>query len=87
MEDLLPHHPILGLPYATTPQDVNLNMVTISPELYNKMADMSTINMPETQEDKDNEHNEDMEPRDNDSVCLLQWLLAQSLSLQMWTMQ
>jgi hypothetical protein len=32
------------------------------------MADMLTIDMPENQEDKDNEHNEDKEPCDNDLV-------------------
>jgi hypothetical protein len=53
-----------GLPGVTTPQDANLNTVTISPKLYNKM-DMSTIDMPETQEDKDDENHENKEPGDN----------------------
>jgi hypothetical protein len=68
VEDLLPHHPILGLPGVTTNQDANLNTVTISPNLYDKMADMLTIDMPETQEDDDNEHDEDKEPSDDDLV-------------------
>jgi hypothetical protein len=33
--------------------------VTISPELYEKMADMLTIDMPETQEEDSSEDNED----------------------------
>jgi hypothetical protein len=32
------------------------------------MADMSMIDMPETQEDRGNKHNEDKEPSDSDSV-------------------
>jgi hypothetical protein len=49
--DVSPDHPIPGLTDVTTPKDVNNNTVTISPELYEQMADMSTIDMPETQEE------------------------------------
>jgi hypothetical protein len=48
VEDLSPHHPILSLTDVTTPKDANNNTVTIYPELYEEMADMSTIDMPET---------------------------------------
>jgi hypothetical protein len=54
VEDLSPHHPILGLPHVTTPQDGTLNTVTISPKLCDQMADMSMIDMPESQEEDDN---------------------------------
>jgi Transposase IS4 len=66
--DILPHHPILGLPDVTTPKDVNNNTVTISPKLYEQMADISTIGMPETQEEDSSKDNEDMAPSDNDSA-------------------
>jgi hypothetical protein len=62
------NHPILGLPGVTTPHDVNLNTVTISPDLYNQMADLSMIGMPETQEEDSNEDDEDKEPSDDDLV-------------------
>jgi hypothetical protein len=68
VEDLLSHHPILGLPGVTTPQDANLNTVTISAKLYDQMADMLTIDMPETQEEDSNKNNEDKNPSDNDLV-------------------
>jgi hypothetical protein len=68
VEDLLSHHPILGLPGVTTPQDANLNTVTISAKLYDQMADMLTIDMPETQEEDSNKNNEDKEPSDSDLV-------------------
>jgi hypothetical protein len=58
MEDVLPCHPILGLPDVTTHKEANLNTVMIYPELYNQMADMSTIDMPETQEEDGNKHNQ-----------------------------
>jgi hypothetical protein len=70
----LTHLLILGLPGVTTPQDANLNTVMISPKLYNQMADMLMIDMPETQEEDGNKDNEDKDPSDN--ACL-----------QMWTMQ
>jgi hypothetical protein len=68
VEDVLPHHPIIGLPGVTTPQDANLNTVTISPKLYNQMVDMLTIDMPETQEDDGNKDNEDKESSEDDSA-------------------
>jgi hypothetical protein len=75
--DVLPDHPILGLPDVTTPNNANNNTVTISPKLYEQMVDMSTIDIPETQE----------APGDNDSALPVAALLTQSLGLQMWTMQ
>jgi hypothetical protein len=68
VQDVLPHHPILGLPGVTTPQDANLNTVTISPNLYDQMADMLMIDLPETQEEYSNKGDEDKEPIDNESV-------------------
>jgi hypothetical protein len=82
VEDVLPHHPILGLPDVTTPQGANLNTVTISPKLYDQMADMLMTAMPETQEEDGHVDNVDNEPSCNDSACLSQCLLTQSLGLQ-----
>jgi hypothetical protein len=53
---------------SSTPKDANNNTVTISPELYEQMADMSTIDMPETQEEDNGEDDEDRAPGDNDSA-------------------
>jgi hypothetical protein len=61
-------HPILGLTDVTTPKDANNNTVTISPELYEKRADIPTIDMPETQEEDNSKDNEDKAPGDNDLV-------------------
>jgi hypothetical protein len=68
LHELRGKHPIIGLAGVTTPQDANLNTVTISPELYDQMADILTIDMPETQEYDGNKDNEDKEPSDNDSA-------------------
>jgi hypothetical protein len=57
--DVSPDHPILRLTDVTTPKDANNNTVTISPELYEKMADMLTIDMPETQEEDSSKDDED----------------------------
>jgi hypothetical protein len=62
VEDVSPLHPVLGLPGVTTPQDVNLNTVMISPELYNQKGDISMIDMTETQEEDSNKD----EPSDDD---------------------
>jgi hypothetical protein len=64
--DVLPDHPILGLTDVTTPKDANNNTVTISPELYEQMVDMSTIDMPETQEEDNSKEDEDKAPGDDD---------------------
>jgi hypothetical protein len=64
--DVLPDHPTHGLTDVTTPKDANNNTVTISPKLYEQMADMSTIDMPETQEEDNSEDDEDKAPGDND---------------------
>jgi Transposase IS4 len=68
VEDLSPHHPILGLTDVTTPKDANDNTVTISPDLYEEMVDMWTIDMPETQEEYYSNKDEDKPPGDDDSV-------------------
>jgi Transposase IS4 len=47
-------------------EEANLNTVTISPELYDQMADMLTIDMPETQEEDSSKDDEDKEPSDDD---------------------
>jgi hypothetical protein len=86
VEHVSPDHTILGLMGITTPKDAN-NTVTISPKLYEQMVDMSTIDMPETQEEDSSEDDEDKATGDNSLVCLLQHLLTQSLGLQMWTTQ
>jgi Transposase IS4 len=66
--DVLPDHPILGLTDVTTPKDANNNTITISPKLYKEMADMLTIDMPETQEEDGSDDDEDKAPGDDDSV-------------------
>jgi hypothetical protein len=66
--DVLPDHPILGLTDVTTPKDANSNTVTISPELYKQMAEMSTIDIPETQEEYNSKDDEDKAPCDDDSA-------------------
>jgi Transposase IS4 len=66
--DVSPEHPILGLTDVTTPKDANDNTVTIYPDLYKQMADMLTIDMPETQEEDFSNEDEDMAPSDNDLV-------------------
>jgi Transposase IS4 len=66
--DVSPEHPILGLTDVTTPKDANDNTVTISPDLYEQMADMSTIDMTEAQEEDFSDEDEDKAPGDNDLV-------------------
>jgi hypothetical protein len=68
VEHVSPDHPILGLTDLTTPNDVNHNTVTITPELYEQMADMSTIEMPETQEEDSSDDDEDKPPGDDASA-------------------
>jgi hypothetical protein len=84
--DLLPHHPILGLTDVTTAKDANDNTVTISPELYEEMADMSTIDI-ETQEEDYSDKDEDKPPGDDDSVLPVATFTDQFFGSQMWTTQ
>jgi hypothetical protein len=58
--------------------------VTISPELYEETADMSTIDMPETQEEDYSNKDEDKAPSDDGSVLLTQFLGSQMWTTQFW---
>jgi hypothetical protein len=87
VEHVSPDHPIFGLTDVTTPNDANHNTVTITPELYEQMADMSTIEMPETQRKTVATTMRISLLVMMLQLCLLQCLLTQYLGLQMWTSQ
>jgi Transposase IS4 len=68
MEQVSPDHPILGLQDVTTPKNAKDNTVDISPDPYEEMAEMSIINLPDTQEEDYSNLDEEKTPGDDDSV-------------------